>query len=262
MMDVLRVINLDRAACRMRRFQAMHPEVPIRRVEAQDGATLDRHKLVHSGTFAQNNCFTAGALGCAMSHLQLWRMCLADGIPYHIAEDDVTLCEDFWTTAGHLLRGLDRWDIVLWGYNADWPLQFRGEYGNNPSLLITDIRTEVTPELRPRIAMPRLFGLIQAAGTTCYSISAKGAARLLERCLPIGGKRPSILDPLDGDRERTLPPHAMRARRLFVNKFAGLTQENNGIDVELCNHYRELDAYVCLPSLTLHRFDTSDSSIQ
>jgi glycosyl transferase, family 25 len=95
-------INLGRATDK-RAFmerQLRQTQIPFERIEAIDGSNIDLTRL---------NCFanasevrrwggdrTPGALGCSLSHLEVYRRIRNDGIEVAvILEDDVTLLPDF-----------------------------------------------------------------------------------------------------------------------------------------------------------------------
>lgn len=64
--------------------------------------------------------YTPGALGCAMSHLSLWRRCLAGEQPIMVFEDDAYIRRDF----SSAIPGFpDDWDFVMFGCNTDSVLE-------------------------------------------------------------------------------------------------------------------------------------------
>jgi len=127
-----------------------------------------------------------GALGCAMSHVRLWRQCAAGNEPFHIAEDDLFCRTDFAATAQACLDRLTDWDIVVWAYNLDWPVQARLAPGSGVTVVQYDYTSVHHDRFRAGRVTPFLAPLVSAAGTGCYSISPRGAARALADCLPIG----------------------------------------------------------------------------
>ena len=71
----IHLINLDRSTERLHRFQERNFHLPkIVRVPAVDGSALDREELIRAGVINRDLPYAAGTLGCAMSHLSLWKM--------------------------------------------------------------------------------------------------------------------------------------------------------------------------------------------
>lgn len=238
MIDRLRVINLDRTPERMARFRERHPEVPIERVPAVDGRTLNREACIDARLVTPDNVYSPAAIGCALSHVGLWRACAAGDVPFHIAEDDVILRRDFPLMVGVMLETLDAWDIVLWSHNLDWPMQAIPAEGLGIALLKYGERAVDPQVFRMGRAQPLLLRLFSAAGTGCYSVSPAGAQALLERCLPLGCEPASYV-------------HA-----------DGRRWTNTGIDAEMSRHYGALSAYVSVPILALAENDHATSTVQ
>jgi len=238
MIDCIRIINLDRTPERMARFRALHPGLPIQRVVAVDGLDTSRDACIAAGVLRDTNTYRAGAIGCALSHIGLWRACAAEQTPFHIAEDDVILRNDFLLMADVMLETLGAWDIVLWSHNLDWPLQACPGDGVGTAV-IRHGGAAIDPwSFRSGSTQPLMMKLLTAAGTGCYSLSPDGARRLLDLCLPIGDE-PAIYD----CRDKTL-------------------WSNTGIDVEMSRHYVSLNAFVAVPVLALAENDKAISTIQ
>ena len=72
-----------------------------------------------------------------------------------------------------------------------------------------------------------LVPLLNAFGTQAYSVSPRGAAVLLERCLPLGRRVVSFEEP-------------------------GVTFWEEGVDGAMNIAYPKMRSYVCLPPLALH----------
>ena len=97
------VVNLARCTERMERVKARLDTlgVPFERFEAIDEGALDeaeKHRSV--STLGWWCCslrpITRGKIGCALSHLSVYRKMLADDIPYAcVLEDDVILSDHF-----------------------------------------------------------------------------------------------------------------------------------------------------------------------
>lgn len=242
MIDRIRVVSLDRTPDRFAQFIERHPNLPVERFPAVDGALQDRAACVREGILAEDNIYVPGAIGCAMSHANLWRQCAAGSEAFHVAEDDAVLRHDFSSMASRLLGTLLDWDIVLWTNNLDWPLQLRPGDGlgvvvvqYDPQAIADAVGLE---QFRSATAAPMLMPLISATGTCCYSVSPHGAARMLADCLPIGAKMPRYLSKLN----------------------VGLS--NTGIDIEMCRHYAGWRAYAAMPPLAVPLNDQAASTIR
>jgi len=232
---LVNVINLDRTPHRWDKFVANNPSIPIRRFPAIDGALLDRDKLIRDGIIQRSNRYSKNALGNLMSHVMLWRKCISDGTPYHIAEDDALLHPDFTDHAFAMLASLGLWDICYWGWNFDWPVRV-----NLSSVVRNVVMKFDQDDMRQQIQLFRrsetssaLVRLDSCAGIACYSISPRGAANLLERCLPVG-----------------MTP----ARPIIKPRVKWL---NTALDVEMSRHHSELLSFACLPPLAFVLNDNS-----
>jgi GR25 family glycosyltransferase involved in LPS biosynthesis len=238
MIHHLKLINLDRTPERLAAFRARHPDLPVERIAAADGARLDRDACVGDGLITADNLYRPGALGCALSHIHLWRRCVAEDAAFHVVEDDVTLRHDFMPAASAILASLGAWEIVLWGHNLDWPVQVEPAPGLGVVVLQYDHQTLDTEAFRAPGAIPAAMRLMSAAGTSCYSISPAGAAHLLRACLPIGAAPARYL--------------AKQATTLL----------NSGIDVEMSRHYADMAAFVAFPALAVSENDQTGSTIR
>ena len=236
----VRVINLDRLPERMRLFRAENPGLPIERVAAADGRQIARADLIRRGIIAEDNAYSAGALGNALSHITLWRQCVEAGETFHIAEDDALLHPAFADRASALLQGVESWDVVFWGWNFDWPVRMDLAPGVG-SVVLRFNQREMRRQIdafRASDVPVRLVGLNSCAGICCYSISPRGAVSLLARCLPIGN---------------AAAPSVTRPGRLWPN---------TGLDVEMSRHYAAMACFASLPPLALTRNDHATSTVQ
>ena len=236
----VRVINLDRLPERMRLFREENLGLPIERVAAADGRQLARADLIRRGIIAGDNAYSAGALGNALSHITLWRQCAEGGEAFHIAEDDAILHPAFTARAAALLQGIRSWNVIFWGWNFDWPVRVHLAPGVGSVVLRfnqKEMRTQIDA-FQASDVPARLVGLDSCAGTCCYSVSPRGAARLLARCLPIGNTAAALV---------TRP---------------GKLWPNTGLDVELSRHHAAIASFACLPPLALTRNDHAASTVQ
>ena len=68
------LINLDLSVHRLAKFFIRNPDLTgVIRASGVDGSELDKQKLVEEGIIANDLSYRSGSLGCAMSHIGLWR---------------------------------------------------------------------------------------------------------------------------------------------------------------------------------------------
>jgi GR25 family glycosyltransferase involved in LPS biosynthesis len=170
----VKVINLERRPDRLASFRSRLKDVAsaefISRVErfaAIDGRTLaltpDIRHTFRGNDFGYRRSF----IGCAQSHLALWKELAASAMPaFLIFEDDVTLCRDFEEQLAALCGELEAhhpaFDLVLLGC-IDW--QPRPEDGFEAA--------HRAVRLRP------FEGARYLGGMFAYILSHRGAQRLL-----------------------------------------------------------------------------------
>ncbi len=236
-MDIV-VINLDRSPRKLEEFTAANRGiVSCERFAAIDGLNLSKDRLVADGIVTPALDYTAGALGCAMSHLALWRRTVASGKPLTICEDDAHFNKDFPRFAGEAVAKLaNKFDFILWGWNFDsvlvfdlWGISACAATFNADEMLASVDR------FKAQTFNPTLYALQRAYGLVCYTISPKGAATLLERALPL------------------------RPMEVF---FPGLRKNmpNTGLDVVLSGLYQEINALVSFPPLVLTKHERRRST--
>jgi len=234
------VINLDRSKGRMEEFQRINSHMPnIQRFSAVDGSVVDWQEMMDANAISPELSYTSGALGCAMSHIFFWEAAVAQTSDITVCEDDAIFHPAFPELAPKLISALPAdWDLVLWGWNFDSILYFDLLPGVTPCVAQFNqdgLRAGVE-EFRTSPVAPQLFRLLRAFGTVCYTISERGAHRLLEACLPL---RPLTV---------SFP--------LVSSAFP-----NNGIDIAMNSQYPQLSAYVSLPPLVVTRNDHACSTV-
>ncbi len=230
-----RVINLDRSTDRMRRFQEANAhlgEVP--RFPAVDGARIDRAALEIDGIISRNLKYGPGTLGCALSHIALWRDVLERQRSLTIFEDDAVTVEDFAGRAATVMNALgDQWDFILWGCTLN-PLFAWIDLGvTRTRLHIYGVRR--TDGLAAGAAAAPVK-LLHAFGLFAYSVSPSGAQAALDYCLPL-------------------------RHRLIAFPDTGVTIEDDGLDNTLCGLYPSIRAHVVLPFLA-PTYDGSSDRVQ
>lgn len=238
--DWLTVITLDRTPKRFKQFCDWNSRFKIRRFAAIDGTRVSHEKCIQRQLITADNEYIPGALGGALSHISLWQSCAAGTEIFHVVEDDVVLRADFWGAVKPLLAALSEWDIVLWSHNLDWPVVVGPILGEENAVIQYGAKETITKldAFRETSTPSVLLPLISAAGIGCYSLSPKGAARLLKACLPIGNTQ----------------------ARFAAENLLGWN--NTGIDVEMARHYNKLRAFIAFPPLAVTPNEFEKSTIR
>lgn len=182
MVDVAYVINLNRSKDRMLRMhdQCLAQGLDYTRIEAVDGRALKRAELGDIVTDMCRGLCTSSMLGCALSHMNVWKRIVSEGHSRAlILEDDAELVPDFRARMVQALVDCPvDFDILLLGCfflcsknrDYEWPHKF--------------LRMLIPHKLRKdsrvwgSVFVPEYFG-----GTHCYIVSLEGAKKLL-RLLP------------------------------------------------------------------------------
>jgi GR25 family glycosyltransferase involved in LPS biosynthesis len=224
------VINLDRDQERLRSFyEANGGAAEFVRFSAIDGREADRSALEQEGIIAADLTYNNGQLGCALSHISLWRTAVSENRAVTIVEDDAILARNFLPAhIDFLERMAPEWSIVLWGWNFD-----RSVWAEIPEGVAKSVLTFDQDALRKNIEVFRRsetasgsIRLRHAFGSMAYSVSPSGARSLLELCLPL-------------------------SRQFIRFEGFGIGIPNNGIDCMMNTAYPKLRAYVCIPPLAV-----------
>ena len=248
------LINLDRSTERLETFYRVNKHIEgVERFSAIEGKGL-RQPLKQSGLLLEygNVDYTDGALGCALSHAEQWRLAISSGGGRTVIEDDAVFCKNFEEEHKRLLNTLpETWDIILWGYNLTSPLS----YDLLP--IFFSCMTLDSSSFRENIGLypntyisSGFFKLIRVIGTPCYSISPKGAQKFLEFCFPI---RLIEMSPS----EFCFP---MRGAEMRYPSFSTFVT-NVGIDVSMAALYPQVEAYICTPPLVVTSNDKTINQI-
>lgn len=248
---LIHLLNLDRSKDRLSEFATTNRHLSaISRVPAVDGTQLDVASLVRQGLIAEGliakDFYTVGALGAALSHVSLWQLAVETNQILTIAEDDAVFHSQFEALAPEVMKKLpEDWDLLSWGWNFDLFMCF--ELMDGVSYCLAQFEQE---RLRANIDKfqtqaidPKLFRLIWQFGTSCYTLSPKGARALQGICMPL---RPTVAE---------FPP-ALRTQ-LRAGHF-----RNVGIDSAMNNAWSQLKAYVCFPPLVLSKNEQPKSTIR
>lgn len=236
----VRVISLDRTPERFENFSEKNPNLLAQRFPAYEGSRLNRALLIERGIIDPNLNYSNGALGCAISHISLWHECLHRNEVLHIAEDDAIIREDFHEIFQKAQEEQKDWDIFLWGYNTNWPIGIK--FGAHQKFYIKAQQEPYPQEQYQSFQNSQeknfSFPVSSAAGLGLYSISPKGADKMLRYSLPLRGI----------------------AAPFAENENTGWN--NTGIDVELSRHYGALNAFISFPPAAIMINDELNSTIR
>ncbi len=236
-----RLLNLNRSTDRLALFRARNPHASsFARVTAVDGQLADRERLRRADVISPELSYSDGALGCALSHLSQWRDAVQQNVALTICEDDAVLCANFEEEAARVIEQLPTtWEYVLWGYNFDAPLTYDVAENLSPCTALFDqdvLRSNIQRFAQTRVTT-RLSKFLRGFGTVAYSVSPRGAMRLINFCMPL---RPlETLHPA--------LPHAV---------------PNTGIDNMIAHLAPSMSAYVAVPPLVVTPNDARASTVQ
>lgn len=214
------LINLDRCRDRLVEFASVNRHLnAIARVPAVDGESLDMASLVQQGIIAEGlvakDFYTVGAVGAAFSHISLWQTAEEANDILTIAEDDAVFHSEFETLAPAVIKKLPPdWDLISWGWNFDLFMCFEILPGVSHCLAQFDQdRLRLSAEAFQRQAIdPGVFRLLWQFGTSCYTVSPKGARALQEKCLPL---QSTVADFPPAAR---VPPHTRYFRNVGIDR--------------------------------------------
>lgn len=188
------VINLARRSDRRDTFLARNAgRAEFVFVDAVDGRDVDRAELIDEGVLAADaEQVTDGAVGCALSHRQVWLDCIEAAEPVIVCEDDAVLAHDFSRLAAEAMATAPECDIVWFGYNFDQPLAVHLADGLMGMMQVSDQNTADPRWLaayaaQPGVAPARTTVVRPALvwGLLAYAVTPAGALRLLSKCYPL-----------------------------------------------------------------------------
>jgi glycosyl transferase family 25 len=173
------VINLVRSPDRRAHIAAelSRTTQPYEFVEGVDGRELDLSDIslvdpavVRDGSF-RRGAGGAGAAGCALSHLKVYRKVVEDGRPQGLVlEDDTTLPKDLAELADAIGRQTEGAEVVLLNFHSARPCRVAREQG------------DALPGRR-EIVKPVDLGQPHSAGA--YVITAQACERMSRTVLPV-----------------------------------------------------------------------------
>ena len=221
------VKRLDRRECFLR-WNGSRQDIEFSFFDAVDGRTLERSRMEAEGLLVPNAPYTAGALGCALSHRALWETAARQEAPLLIFEDDACLQLHFPSVEACLAQLPRDWDFLLLGYNTNVATTLLLP-SRMPVSLIFGNHVQRQPGYFEHLsqdgawsASTAIYPLLQAWGTLAYLVSPRGAERLLQACFPLSSPEldmyPSLhirVDSLDGMINAGLARGALRGFALF-----------------------------------------------
>ncbi len=226
------VISLPRRADRRERFSRWNGDkgLEFRIVDAVDGQTLRRSDLVSLDIIEDETPrFSNGALGNALSHRRMWRMCVELGRPIIVFEDDAFLPDSMTHWISPIITELDKGcDIFYLGYNRDAVLSigYGGQWSNivfeQPTIEFDAFVRQL--ENRREQNAHCIMDVRLAWGILGYAIAPRGAQALLRHCFPMstripvrmhGSGRVFVPDALDGVINVAVQRGLIRARGIF-----------------------------------------------
>ncbi len=239
-MRPIKVISLDRSEARRNEFIEMNEGLNYEFISAIDGSTLDKKIIEDTNLFGLGLNYTSGAKGCALSHLNLWELAIAENQVLTIAEDDAIFREDFFEMANEVISLLsDGWDIIFWGWNFDSILSVDLLPNISKAVMVFDqamLRNSI-PNFRKIKTRCLPIRLDKCLGTPAYSISPAGAKKFKSMCFP-------------------LSPFTLEFPRLNGKL------PNTGIDFAMNRIYSSTNSFVCLPPLAVTKNEHNISTVQ
>lgn len=232
------LINLDRSTERLAEFRQRNAHLrEVIRFPAIDGRMLDRESLVADSIVTRDCTYTAGALGCGLSHIALWKKAIGENRTISIAEDDAVFSRHFDGLSTRLMESLSGdWDIIVWGFIFQtyvWA-DLLPQVSQAKIQTFEDQLQGNIDKYQPLEIRPTLMRLRHLFGTPCYSVTPQGARALLDACLPFDA---DLID------------------------FPGLDirTPNEGIDCAMNKIYHSINSFVCIPPLVVveNRAETS-----
>ncbi|HEX3837552.1 MAG TPA: glycosyltransferase family 25 protein [Steroidobacteraceae bacterium] len=232
------VVNLESRPDRLERFTTVNSFLSdAERLPAVNGHAVNRARMLEVGLIAPTLECTPGALGCALSHVVAWQRAVTDNKPVTIFEDDAVVHAGFQTLAPQVISQLPQaWDIISWGWNFDAPLviELLPGVGSGAIHCNQDMLRKNLNQFQALALQPRPVRMLAFCGTLGYTVSPRGAGKLIGGCIP--------LSPLPG----------------LIDRRTG--KGYYGIDLAMSALCQHMHAYACIPPLTVTPND--DSSIQ
>ena len=165
------VINLEESSDRKKLFDERNAQYmgKYNYFNAVNGKKLNISELNEDIFEKKSINYSNGALGAALSHLNLWDKCIENNKPIIIMEDDVIVNYEYKKHLENVLSMLpEDFDILQLSYNFDSVLSFHNTIYEQCHSLFAKLR--------------------HAFGIAAYIVSPKGAKILKEKCFPLNNK--------------------------------------------------------------------------
>jgi GR25 family glycosyltransferase involved in LPS biosynthesis len=190
------VINLEHRSDRYEKFmrhlletKIVPDHTKVHRFDAVDGKTVSANEILKLCSPQSVRPLRQGEIGCALSHIRMWKMCLWLQKPCVIYEDDTVLRPNFVTRMDRIWSKLitidPQFDMLYLGYTLDDRLP--KSFGWAPEKItalqqdtsLNQDTIEPYSEFVKLATQERLFGW-HGGGQFAYVISPKGAQFLLD----------------------------------------------------------------------------------
>jgi GR25 family glycosyltransferase involved in LPS biosynthesis len=115
--DKVYVINLDHSKDRLKFIsdQLRKEGISFERYPAINGGLLDKDKLIREGKLTYEK-MTKGAIGCYLSHYNIWKKELNKGRNILVLEDDVIIGKNLIKNFKEIYKQIpENWDIIYFG---------------------------------------------------------------------------------------------------------------------------------------------------
>ena len=184
------VITLDPDSARFAAFRSANSRLRFHALKGIRGADLSRDMRIANGLVTQQaldaGAVSDGEVGCAASHLVLWRECVRRDCPFLILEDDVFTHP----ALGDVIARIDfDFDIIFFGLNTDTLVATLSPEGVREFSNFEDrypeperIRAILAQTDPSRIAYRRM---LNGFGMCCYLVSPQGAAKIAAQIFPL-----------------------------------------------------------------------------
>ncbi|MBS0986970.1 glycosyltransferase family 25 protein [Acetobacter thailandicus] len=239
------VINVKENRKRLETFISSNrnDQNPIEVFEAVTPSKIEQNSSYYAGVLNEGCEYAPIPLSIALSHLHLWNKCIELDENVTIMEDDLVLNHNFFDLRDKHINTLKNFDLLVLGFNTDWPVEI--DFGGGipkTSLIFSDDVSDrnLTDE---QFCFPRLNA---CAGTCCYVLTPQGARKLRETVFPL-----------------TKGAYLLRnANSFWERDFHYVAWNNLGIDIAMTLALSKLEARICLPPISSPKNDWGDSSMQ
>lgn len=252
------VIYPDQEPLKLEEFNKnnQHLSVPITSIKAQVSNPDLREQLLKEEIITSENLYDCVNLAFTQAHISLWKQAVETQSSITVFESNTITHKDFLTHQEQSLSLKNDYDLMILGYNLNWnpclefmPCLPRVIYSfcghglaeiKKENNSIIDVNTYQNNDLTA-IQTLRTFSF---ADLGCYTISAKGAEKLLQKIKRIGNaSAPSYQEAPYGTNFYVFNPLKER--------------ENISFDIEVNRHIEHINTYMTIPMLAVIPTNTS-----